>query len=113
MLIVPSKPDTPFVPVSVQDDFKKALDEANLPRIRFHDLRHTAANLMLNHGVSALIVSKILGRSNPSITLSIYAHATLDMQDGAASVTDEIVSPTAVSIAGNVRVSGWSQGDPR
>ena len=66
--------------------------------MRFHDLRHTAASLMLSHSVPALVVSKILGHSSPSITLGIYAHATLDMQDRAASVMDDIVSPVAVVI---------------
>lgn len=53
---------------------------------------------MLCHGVPAIVVSKIRGHSSPSITLSIYTHATLDMQDQAASVMDEIVSPAAVVI---------------
>lgn len=57
-----------------------------------------AGGFMLSHGVPALVVSKILGHSRPSITLGICAHATLDMQDQAASVMDEIVSPVAVVI---------------
>jgi Phage integrase family len=52
----------------------------DLPIIRFHDLRHTVASLMLNHGVPALGVSKILGHSSPNVTLNIYAHSTIDMQ---------------------------------
>jgi integrase len=95
-LIFPSKVGTPFVPVSVQVDFRNGLEAAGLPHIRFHDLRHTAASLMLSHGVPALVVSKILGHSSPSITLGIYAHASLDMQDQAASVMDDIVAPVAV-----------------
>jgi integrase len=75
------------------------LEAASLPRIRFHDLRHTAASLMLSHGVAALVVSKILGHSSPSITLGIYAHSTLDMQDHAASVIEEMVAPVAVTLA--------------
>ncbi len=98
-LIFPSKVGTPFIPVSVQVDFQNALEAANLPRIRFHDLRHTAASIMLSHGVPALVVSKILGHSSPSITLGIYAHATLDMQDQAAGVMDQIVSPIAISVS--------------
>jgi integrase len=46
-----------------------------LIRIRFHDLRHTAATLMLADGVPLITVSKVLGHSSPSITSSIYAHA--------------------------------------
>lgn len=97
-LLFPSKVGTPFVPLIVRRDFADGLKAANLPRIRFHDLRHTAASLMLTHGVSPLVVSRILGHSNPSITLSIYAHSTTDMQGQAASVMDEIVTPIAVTI---------------
>ncbi len=98
-LIFPSRNGTPFNPGAVQEEFSRVLDAAGLPRIRFHDLRHTAASLMLSHGVAALVVSKILGHSSPSITLGIYAHSTLDMQDHAASVIEEIVAPVAVNIA--------------
>lgn len=55
--------------------FKQVLKEAGLPKIRFHDLRHTAATLMLADGVPLVTVSKILGHSSPSITAAIYAHA--------------------------------------
>jgi integrase len=97
-LIFPSSTGTPFGQRYVQKDFVKVLNSASLSRIRFHDLRHTAASLMLNHGVPALVVSKILGHSNPSVTLNIYAHSTLDMQSMAASIMDEIVTPIPVSI---------------
>jgi integrase len=55
--------------------FRQLLKEAGLPRIRFHDLRHTAATLMLGDGVPLVTVSKILGHSSPAITANIYAHA--------------------------------------
>jgi len=89
---------TPFVPLVVRRDFADGLAAANLPRIRFHDLRHTGSSLLLDHGVSLLVVSKRLGHANPSTTLSIYAHTTMDMQSQAASAMDEILAPHAVSI---------------
>lgn len=55
--------------------FKQALKEAGLPKIRFHDLPHTAATLMLADGVRLFTVSNLLGHSSPSITAAIYAHA--------------------------------------
>lgn len=97
-LIFPSQVSTPFGTMSLSRVFVKVLQAANLPKIRFHDLRHTAASLMLSHGIPALVVSNILGHSNPSITLSIYAHSTLDMQDTAVGVMDEIVTPIPVSM---------------
>ena len=64
----------------------------------FHDPRHTAASLMLNNGISLLVVSKILGHSNPSAPLSIYAHSTFDMQSTVASIMDGIVTPIPVYV---------------
>lgn len=55
--------------------FRQALTKAGLPRIRFHDLRHTAATQMLADGVPLVTVSNILGHSSPAITVNIYAHA--------------------------------------
>ncbi len=57
------------------DHFRQALKRAGLPAIRFHDLRHTAASLMLANGEPLVTVSKILGHSSPAVTATIYAHA--------------------------------------
>lgn len=72
-------------------DFRKIQDGAGLPKIRFHDLRHTAASLMLNKGISPLIVSRRLGHSRPSITLDIYGHLIPSLQEEAARMIDEIL----------------------
>ena len=64
-----------------------------MSKIRFHDLRHTAASLMLNHGIPVIVVSRMLGHSKPSITLDIYGHLYHEMQDEAARLMDELVSP--------------------
>jgi integrase len=82
----------------VHTDFAQVLRSVNVRRIRFHDLRHTAASLMLDHGVPALVVSKMMGDANPSVTPNIYAHSTLDMQTWAADVMDEIVTLLVISI---------------
>jgi integrase len=57
------------------DHFRQVLEKAGLPDIRFHDLRHTAATLMLADGVPLVTVSKILGHASPAITAAIYAHS--------------------------------------
>lgn len=54
--------------------FKRALRKAGLRNIRFHDLRHTYASLLLSRGVPVVYVSQQLGHSTPNITFSIYAH---------------------------------------
>ena len=65
--------------------WKQLLERAHLPSgTRIHDLRHSEATLLLSKGVSIKVVSEMLGHSNVSITLSIYALVLPDMQDGAA-----------------------------
>jgi integrase len=95
-LIFPSTIGTPFVQSNVRKDFNAVQDAANVPRIRFHDLRHTAASLMLNHGSPVIVVSRRLGHSDASVTLNIYAHTTVDMQNEAASLMDELITPIPV-----------------
>lgn len=68
---------------------KKALERAGLPVVRFHDLRHTAATLMLSKGVHPKIVSEMLGHGDVAFTLSVYSHVVKGMQKGAAQTIDE------------------------
>ncbi|NSW51588.1 MAG: tyrosine-type recombinase/integrase [Anaerolineae bacterium] len=71
---------------------------ANLPNLRFHDLRHTAASLMLNRNIPVIVVSRILGHSKPSVTLDVYAHVMTTMQEEAARVMDDLVSPVELQL---------------
>ena len=61
---------------NVLRDFQLALERASLPRVRFHDLRHTAATLALAQGVSIHEVSWMLGHASIAITGDVYGHAT-------------------------------------
>jgi integrase len=71
----------------VRTTFGRILRAAGLKRIRLHDLRHTAATLMLKAGVNPKVVSDRLGHSTISITLDIYSHVLPDMQrDGAEAL---------------------------
>lgn len=97
-LIFPSSLGTPINPRNLVRDFKKFLKRAGLPNIRFHDLRHTAATLMISHGVPVNVVSKILGHSKVSVTLNIYAHSNTDMQDQAAKIMDDLTTPIAFEV---------------
>lgn len=64
---------------------------AGVPTIRFHDLRHTAATLLLLQGVNAKVVSEMLGHASVTITLSLYAHVLPDMQKDAAAALDRLL----------------------
>ncbi|MBA3823713.1 MAG: tyrosine-type recombinase/integrase [Ktedonobacterales bacterium] len=66
------------------------LKKAGLPKIHFHDLRHTAATLLLRNGVHVKVVSEMLGHSSIAITLRIYAHVLPDMQRDAANVASRL-----------------------
>jgi integrase len=71
--------------------FHPLLARAGLPKVRFHDLRHTAATLLLGQGVHAKIVSEMLGHSNIAITMDLYSHVTPTMQKEAARALDVLL----------------------
>ncbi len=70
---------------AVRSTFTRLLRQAKLPRIRFHDLRHTCATLALAANVNPKLVSDMLGHSTVAITLDIYSHVLPDMQQDAAA----------------------------
>ena len=82
----------------MRKDFNRVLAEAGLAHIRFHDLRHTAASLMMNHKVPILVASRRLGHSKPSVTLDIYSHLYQESQNDVAQLLDELVTPVAVEM---------------
>lgn len=71
--------------------FRPLLKRAGLPTMRFHDLRHTAATLLLGEGVHPKIVSEMLGHSQVSVTLDIYSHVTPTMQAQAAAAMESVL----------------------
>jgi integrase len=90
-LVFPNTLGKPMKPCNLsQDVFKRVLRKAGLPNIRFHDLRHTAATLLLGKGINPKIVSEMLGHSQISITLDIYSHVTPHMQQQAADAMDTL-----------------------
>lgn len=71
--------------------FWPLLERAGLPHMRFHDLRHTAATLMLGQGVHPKVVAEMLGHSQISVTLDLYSHVTPTMQQQAARAMDSVL----------------------
>lgn len=92
-MVFPSSIGTPTGQRRLHHYFKRLLKKAELPNIRFHDLRHTAATLMLLNGIPLIVVSRRLGHSKPSVTLDIYGHYIPGMQEQAADLMDELVTP--------------------
>lgn len=85
----------PMGPRKVQKALRSLLDASGLPRLRFHNLRHTAATQMLINGIDVHTVSRRLGHAKTNITLDVYAHAIPGSQDKAAKLMDEITTPIA------------------
>ena len=77
----------------LRNSFAPLLKAAGLAPMRFHDLRHTAATLLLGRGVHPKIVSEMLGHSQIAITLDLYSHVTPTMQREATAAMDAIVAP--------------------
>ena len=88
----PLKPENPTHPGGAYRRLKKLLEEAGLPNIRFHDLRHTFATHALAGGVDAKTLSGILGHTKASFTLDTYAHVTTAAQREAAKTMSSVLS---------------------
>jgi integrase len=71
--------------------FGPLMRKAGVPRIRFHDLRHTAATLMLAEGVPVKVVSEMLGHADVATTLRVCAHVMPTMQRAAVSVLGRLL----------------------
>ena len=65
------------------------LVEASLPPIPFHNLRHSAATLLLSMGVNPKVVQEILGHSNISMTMDVYGHVLPSMYRDAMDKWDD------------------------
>ncbi len=72
--------------------FAPLLARAGIARLRFHDLRHTAATLMLGQGIHPKVVSEMLGHSQISVTLDLYSHVTSTMQRDATGALDALLA---------------------
>ncbi len=75
----------------VRRDYLPLLGIASLPQIRFHDLRHTAATMLLRQGIHPKVVSEMLGHSQIAITLDTYSHVLPDMQREATVALDRLL----------------------
>jgi integrase len=76
-------------PNHVVEEFKLLLKQAGLPDIRFHDLRHSAATLLLSLGIHPKVVQELLGHTQISITMDVYSHVLPGMQQDAMGKLNE------------------------
>ena len=105
----------------VNKAFHKMLSDAHLPDIRFHDLRHTFATLLIEKGVPIKVVSELLGHANVAITLKTYAHVTDRMRGSAGQKIAQLytIEPSserlieAQKIDENDKTPGYPHGKER
>jgi len=90
-LIFTTSSGKPISPRNLVRHFKSAIKETGLPNIRFHDLRHTHASLLLAAGVHPKIVQERLGHSQISLTLDTYSHVIPSLQLEAADKMDQLM----------------------
>jgi integrase len=83
----------PINPYSVGTWWRRFSANNDMKYIRFHDLRHTSATLLLNQGIHAKIISSRLGHANITTTLNIYAHALQEADQAAADKLDSLFAP--------------------
>lgn len=81
----------PIHPEYVTRAFDRLVAKHGMRRIRFHDLRHTHATLLLRAGLPVKVVSERLGHASPGFTLNVYQHVLPGMQAEAAEVFERLL----------------------
>ncbi|PGK52067.1 site-specific integrase [Priestia megaterium] len=90
-LVVTTTVGTPFHSSNVSRSWRRLLEKVDVPRIRFHDMRHTHATLLLKQGIHPKIVSERLGHANVRVTLDTYSHVLPGLQEVAADAIEEVL----------------------
>ena len=84
---------SPLDPSTVSHTFAQIVTESGLKNVRFHDLRHAHASLMLRTGANPKVISERLGHSSIAITMDIYSHVMPGLQEEAAIRFEEALKP--------------------
>lgn len=93
---------TPLDGSTVTHRFQAAVQAAGLRRLRFHDLRHTCARLLLAQGVHPRVIVEILGHSQIGITMNLYSYVLPAMQKEIANSMEAILAPASQPVADTV-----------
>ncbi|HEY8853914.1 MAG TPA: site-specific integrase [Candidatus Dormibacteraeota bacterium] len=91
-LVFPTSVGTPLEARSLLRDFRQVIRKGRLPAIRFHDLRHSCATMLLVQGVPARVVMEILGHSDISLTMNTYSHVIPGLRKDAAARMEDLLA---------------------
>lgn len=85
---------SPLDPTNLTRRFRRLLHCAGLRTIRFHDLRHSTATLLLEQGVGLVVIKELLGPAHIGVTAGVYAHVRLRLQRQAIDTLGNALNPT-------------------
>ncbi|GGN81419.1 hypothetical protein GCM10011579_067960 [Streptomyces albiflavescens] len=84
----------PLDPTNATRRFRRLLESAGLRAIRFHDLRHSTATLLLEQGIDLVVIKELLGHAHIGVTAGVYAHVRLRLQRQAIDTLGNALGPT-------------------
>ena len=90
-LVFPSIEGKPLDPSVLTHNFARMVRQAGLEEVRFHDLRHTFASIMLLCGAKPKVISEALGHASVAFTMDVYSHIIDGMQSEAMALLDEVL----------------------
>ena len=99
-LVFTNRNGGPVDPGAMHEDFKVVLRRAGLPNMRLHDLRHSAASLLLAQGVALRTIMELLGHSTIALTANTYGHSSREMVADAAAKMDSGLFGTSLKPLG-------------
>ena len=91
-LVFVSTTGTMMEPARLKDTLDRCIRKAGLPPMRFHDLRHSCATLLIAQGVPIKLISEILGHTNVRMTLDVYSHVLDEAREEAANRMDVLLT---------------------
>ncbi|WP_405812655.1 MULTISPECIES: tyrosine-type recombinase/integrase [unclassified Streptomyces] len=94
-LVFATQTGGPLDPASLTRRFRSFLERAGLRRIRFHDLRHSTATLLLEQDIDLVVIKELLGHAHIGVTAGVYAHVRLRLQRQAIDALGDARGPTA------------------
>ncbi len=91
-LVICTRTGKPMIPRNLRKEFYNLTEKLELPKIRFHDLRHTHATMLIQQNVNVKLIADRLGHSDIETTLNTYSHVLPDMQKSVSEKLDKIMN---------------------